>query len=234
MKKQSIGVGLMGLGVVAGAVSGTGIGFLALGGILLIVAGFIATLILWWDHLVGFWRATVGPAITRLFTAFGKLSEALGGAKTGMGLLKAATLPFALALDVVMIALTAILTIITKVVSSITWLTNTLKGAGELLSGIFGGAENSMKSFNDTHNDMVDDIEDAYGRSIGDMMAEQYDTAKDALESLIEVQAMPTPISNQNITINMEFSGAISADMDLDSLTAEISRKLAAKIEGVY
>lgn len=225
---------LSGLKSVAAAAISGGTSFMALGGALLIVAGFVGALILWWDHLVGFWQATVGPAITRLFTAFGKLGEALGGAKTGMGLLKAATLPFALALDVVMLALTAILTVITKVISAITWLVNAFKTAGQWLTKIFGGSEDAINSFKDTHDDMIDDLKDTYDHSIGDIMAEQYDTARTALEQLMESQMNPTVIPQ---TIPIEISITIenmSSEIDLDTMTDEVSRKLAGKIEGVF
>jgi len=162
------------------------------------------------------------------------LSEALGGAKTGMGLLKAATLPFALALDVVMIALTAIITTIEVVIRSITWLVNALKTGGRWLTKIFGGSEDAIKSFNDTHDEMIDDIEDAYGHSIGDLMAEQYDTARDSLQQLLESQMNPTVIPQTiPIEINITIEN-MSSEMDLDTMTDEVSRKLAGKIEGAF
>ncbi len=231
---STIGIMSGAFGTVKGAIASTSLGFTGLGIVLLIIAGFVAALILHWDELVAFWGKTVGPAIERLFNAFGDLSEALGGSKTAMGLLKGATIPFKIALQVVMIALGGIISMIETVIISITWLVNAFKRAGKWISSIFGDSKNSIQDFNDTHDSMIQDLEDAYGHSIGDLMAEQYDTARDSLEQLLESQMNPTVIP-QTIPIEINITVEnMSSEMDLDTMTDEVSRKLASKIEGAF
>lgn len=53
--------------------------------------------------------------------------------------------------------------------------------------GSFGKANEGVSKFQDTHDDMMYGLEDAYGQSIGKDMAKQYGLAQDAMQSLINV-----------------------------------------------
>lgn len=216
------------------ALGGVEISAIGLGAAVFILAGFVGALIFWWDELVASFNNLVGPAVKDLWDAICRLGEAISPLGTAMDFVKGMTIPFKLALEGVMVWLNIMLRVITALIDKLTWFVESLKTAKEWLGKVFGGGNKDIEEFQKTHNDLMSDLDNAYGQSIGDIMAQQFDIARESLEALIEVQKNPTIIP-QTIPIDVQISiGNLSSDVDIDTLTSEVSRKLADRMEGVF
>ena len=103
-----------------GISTGSGLA-LALG----VVIGLVGALIFWWDEIKAVWDENVLPALDRLKEALGG-DEGIAGIMRGLKIfLKGAFIPFALAIDVIILALTWLIDklteTITKIKNAIQW-----------------------------------------------------------------------------------------------------------------